>query len=133
MGRWLQLRDRYLHLLLEMQGLTMDPTCSICSKPMEIKCDDCFGANYFCRTCCLDAHQRSPYHRILRWTGSHFVPMSQYIRGRPVPYIIILGYSSVIRELYWNGCALPSLKVAGPPKQSIPSHHPQPPTMPMTL
>ncbi len=66
----------------------MDPTCSICSKPMEIKCDDCFGANYFCRTCCLDAHQRSPYHRILRWTGSHFVPMSLYQLG----FILHLGH-----------------------------------------
>src|SRR5882757_11086513 len=91
MGRWLQLRDRYLHLLLEMQGLTRDPTCSICSKPMEIKCDDCFGANYFCRTCCLDAHQRSPYHRILQWTGSHFVPMSLYQLG------FILLISDVVR------------------------------------
>src|SRR6266404_9917173 len=88
MGRWLQLHDRYLHLLLEMQGLTRDPTCSICSKPMEIKCDDCFGANYFCRTCCRDAHQRSPYHRILRWTGSHFVTMSLYQLG----FILHLGH-----------------------------------------
>src|SRR6266404_3940900 len=88
MGRWLQLHDRYLHLLLEMQGLTRDPTCSMCTNTMEIKCSDCIGANYFCRSCYLDSHQRSPYHRIVRWTGSHFVPTSLYHLG----FILHLGH-----------------------------------------
>ena len=88
MGRWLQLRDRYLHLLLEMQGITRDPICSMCTNTMEIKCDDCFGANYFCRSCCLDAHQRSPYHWTLRWTGNHFVPISLHELG----FILYLGH-----------------------------------------
>ncbi len=88
MGRWLQLRDRYLHLLLEMQGITRDPICSMCTNTMEIKCDDCFGANYFCRSCCLDAHQRSPYHWTLHWTGNHFVPISLHELG----FILYLGH-----------------------------------------
>ncbi len=88
MGKWLQHRDRYLHLLLEMLGLTRDPTCSMCTNTMEIKCDDCFGANYFCRSCCLDAHQRSPYHWTLRWTGDHFVPTSLHELG----FILYLGH-----------------------------------------
>src|SRR6266404_4700554 len=88
MERWLQLCDRYLHLLLEMQGITRDAVCSMCSDTMEIKCNDCYGANYFCRLCCLDAHKRSPYHRILHWAGNHFVPMTLQQLG----FILCLGH-----------------------------------------
>ncbi|KAF8267468.1 hypothetical protein EI94DRAFT_1700968 [Lactarius quietus] len=35
MEQWLDHRDRYLHLLLEMEGVTQAPKCSVCSKAME--------------------------------------------------------------------------------------------------
>ncbi|KAH9169689.1 hypothetical protein EDB89DRAFT_1854176 [Lactarius sanguifluus] len=43
---------------------------------MQIKCSDCIGGNYFCKGCCLQTHMRSPFHRMSRWTGAHFAPIS---------------------------------------------------------
>src|ERR1700677_1316072 len=80
-GQWLSRRDRYLHILLEMEGLIKGTNCSMCTKKMEIKCSDCLGGNYFCKECCLQAHMRSPFHRISRWTGAHFAPTSLYALG----------------------------------------------------
>ncbi|KAH9031492.1 hypothetical protein EDB84DRAFT_1271056 [Lactarius hengduanensis] len=48
---------------------------------MQIKCSDCIGGNYFCKDCCLRSHMRSPFHRISRWTGSHFAPISLMLLG----------------------------------------------------
>src|ERR1700691_820456 len=76
MGQWLEVRSRYLHLLLEMEGLTRAPMCSMCTSAMDVKCSDCLGGNYFCTDCCIQAHKRSPFHRISCWTGKHFAPTS---------------------------------------------------------
>ncbi|KAH8985052.1 hypothetical protein EDB86DRAFT_2810433 [Lactarius hatsudake] len=76
MGQWIDIRSRYLYLLLEMEGLTRAPKCSMCTSPMQIKCSDCIGGNYFCKCCCLQTHMRSPFHRMSRWTGAHFAPIS---------------------------------------------------------
>ncbi|KAH9012749.1 hypothetical protein EDB84DRAFT_1278521 [Lactarius hengduanensis] len=81
MNQWIDIRSRYLHLLLEMEGLTSAPKCSMCTKSMQIKCSDCIGGNYFCKDCCLRSHMRSPFHRISRWTGSHFAPISLMLLG----------------------------------------------------
>ncbi|KAI9430336.1 hypothetical protein H4582DRAFT_2063950 [Lactarius indigo] len=43
MGQWIDIRSRYLHLLLEMEGLTRAPKCSMCTMSMQIKCSDCVG------------------------------------------------------------------------------------------
>src|ERR1700727_904028 len=55
MGQWLHLRARYLHLLLEREGVTKAPKCSICSNAMEVKCSECMGGNYFCKACCIQS------------------------------------------------------------------------------
>ena len=81
MDEWLEHRAKYLDLLLEMEGLTRAPKCSMCSSSMALKCSDCIGGNYFCVTCCLQAHIRSPFHRLARWTGLHFAPTSLYSLG----------------------------------------------------
>jgi hypothetical protein len=81
MDQWIHVRARYLHLLLEMEGVTKAPNCSVCKEAMAVKCGDCIGGNYFCVTCCLEAHKRSPFHRIFRWTGAHFSPTSLYSLG----------------------------------------------------
>jgi hypothetical protein len=72
MDQWICDHSRYLHILLEMEGVTKAPQCSICSEAMAIKCDGCIAGNYFCVACCLPAHKRSPFHRTFHWTGSHF-------------------------------------------------------------
>jgi hypothetical protein len=56
---------------------------------MEIKCNDCFGANYFCTPCSIQSHLRSPFHRLVRWTGAHFAPVSLYSLG----FHLCLGHS----------------------------------------
>ncbi|KAI9444450.1 hypothetical protein BJY52DRAFT_1194297 [Lactarius psammicola] len=63
MSQWLQYRGRYLDILLEMEGHPPSPSCSYCSiTHADIKCSDCFGANMFCKVCCLTVHKRSPFH-----------------------------------------------------------------------
>ena len=91
MGQWLEVRARYLHLLLENEGLTREPTCSMCDNPMDVKCSDCLGGNYFCRNCAIQSHQRTPFHRLARWTGSHFAPLSLYSLG----IVLFLGHDGV--------------------------------------
>ena len=81
MDQWVHVRSRYLHLLLEMEGVTKAPKCSRCDEAMAVKCGDCIGGNYFCVACCLQAHKRSPFHRVFHWTGSHFSPISLYSLG----------------------------------------------------
>ncbi len=89
MSQWLQYRDRYLDILLEMEGRPSSPPCSICSaRCADIKCSDCCGANIFCKVCCLNMHKRSPFHRPLHWTGSNYVPTSLYSLG----YLLCLGH-----------------------------------------
>ncbi|KAF8269526.1 hypothetical protein EI94DRAFT_1898635 [Lactarius quietus] len=88
MEQWLDHRDRYLHLLLEMEGVTQAPKCSVCSKAMEVKCSDCIGGSYFCRACCIQSHRSSPFHWMSQWTGSHFMPVSLYSLG----FVLCLGH-----------------------------------------
>lgn len=88
MGEWLELRDKYLGLLLEMEGLTKSSKCSMCSNEMAFKCSDCVGSDYFCKGCCIKLHMRSPFHQIFRWTGSHFEPTSLYALG----FMLCLGH-----------------------------------------
>ena len=81
MDQWTHIRNRYLYLLLEMEGVTKSPNCSLCGSTMAIKCGDCIGGNYFCVSCCLHSHMRSPFHRIFHWNGVHFSPISLYALG----------------------------------------------------
>ena len=88
MGQWLHLQARYLHLLLEMEGLTKAPKCSMCSSVMEVKCSNCIGGNYFCKACCIQSHKQTPFHQMAQWTRSHFSPVSLYSLG----FVLYLGH-----------------------------------------
>jgi hypothetical protein len=88
MGKWLHMCARYLHLLLENEGLTRAPACSICDTQMVVKCSDCLGANYFCRTCCIHSHKWTPFHWLAHWTNTHFRPVSLHSLG----FILFLGH-----------------------------------------
>ncbi|KAI9451585.1 hypothetical protein BJY52DRAFT_1190868 [Lactarius psammicola] len=90
MSQWLQYRGRYLDILLEMEGHPPSPSYSVCSTThADIKCSNCFGANVFCKVCCLSVHKRSPFHQLLLWTGSHYAPTSLYSLG----YLLCLGHA----------------------------------------
>ena len=65
-------------LLLENEGLTREPTCSMCDNPMDVKCSDCLGGNYFFRNCAIQSHQHTPFHRLPHWTGDT-LPLSHCI------------------------------------------------------
>ncbi|KAH9018684.1 hypothetical protein EDB85DRAFT_1873573 [Lactarius pseudohatsudake] len=81
MKQWLELRKRYLHILLEMEGRKTIDKCSVCRRPSDIKCPDCFGSCSFCKDCCLEAHRRSPFHRPLQWNSTHYTQVSLHSLG----------------------------------------------------
>lgn len=47
------------------------PNC--CFRP-RWRCVDCFERNFLCTKCCRDNHKSTPFHRIEKWTGTHFSP-----------------------------------------------------------
>src|SRR6266404_1658184 len=100
MDKWKDFRSRFLYLLLDMQGLTRGPSCSMCTSEMEVKCSDCHGPNYFCTSCCIEAHRRAPYHRTLRWTGTYFAPISLYDLG----FVLFLGHHGAPCPLTYEVC-----------------------------
>ncbi|KAH9017834.1 hypothetical protein EDB85DRAFT_1874207 [Lactarius pseudohatsudake] len=88
MDQWVQLRRKYLDILLKMEGRPVNPICSTCRKYADIKCPDCIGANLFCKDCCTEAHSRSPFHRPLRWSGAHYTPVTLQSLG----FALFLGH-----------------------------------------
>ena len=88
MEQWLELRSKYLHVLLEMEGRPSAPKCSVCNKHGGVKCPDCFGAPLFCRSCCVLTHRHSPFHRPLQWTATHYTPVSLHSLG----FILFIGH-----------------------------------------
>ncbi|KAH9037588.1 hypothetical protein EDB84DRAFT_1268706 [Lactarius hengduanensis] len=81
MEQWLQLRSKYLHILLEMESHPSIPKCSLCHEHGDIKCPDCVGAPLFCKSCCVKVHRHSPFHRPLLWTATHYTPVSLHSLG----------------------------------------------------
>ena len=69
---WLALRPTFLREIVEREAPPEPRMCSICSKSLEWRCDDCFGSPSFCTTCCVSSHMLHPFHRIAHWTGSTF-------------------------------------------------------------
>ncbi|KAI9434164.1 hypothetical protein H4582DRAFT_1818929 [Lactarius indigo] len=91
MKQWVELRDRYLHVLLEMEGRGRSDKCSMCSKKPEIKCPDCFGPLLFCKDCCLEAHRNSPFHRPLLWNATHYTPVTLHSLG----FVLCIGHGGM--------------------------------------
>ncbi|KAH9035584.1 hypothetical protein EDB84DRAFT_1269414 [Lactarius hengduanensis] len=81
MRQWIELRNRYLHVLLEMEGRGRSDKCSMCNKTPDLKCPDCFGPLLFCRECCLEAHRNLPFHRPLQWNATHYTPVTLHSLG----------------------------------------------------
>ncbi|KAH9015408.1 hypothetical protein EDB85DRAFT_1875870 [Lactarius pseudohatsudake] len=89
MEQWLQLRSKYLHILLEMESHPSIPKCSLCHEHGDIKCPDCVGAPLFCKSCCVKVHRHSPFHRPLLWTATHYTPVSLHSLG----YMLFFGHA----------------------------------------
>ncbi|KAF8258234.1 hypothetical protein EI94DRAFT_1815792 [Lactarius quietus] len=58
MEQWINLRSRFLHILLDNKGRPSSDKCSVC------------------RGCVSDAHKYSPFYRPLVWTSTHYMPAS---------------------------------------------------------
>ncbi|PPQ76365.1 hypothetical protein CVT24_008805 [Panaeolus cyanescens] len=40
------------------------------------RCESCFLGDLVCQDCCVRRHKKLPFHRIERWNGTHFTPVS---------------------------------------------------------
>ncbi|KAG6848447.1 hypothetical protein H0H93_016880 [Arthromyces matolae] len=79
-------RQKYLDELLRFEGRAdarIQTHCIDCLArkngdpgDAEIRCRDCFGMDLVCPLCCVKRHVRLPFHRVERWTGTHFVTSS---------------------------------------------------------
>src|ERR1700735_449932 len=76
MEQWLEIRNKYLHILLEMEGRPSIPKCSLCNRHGDIKCPDCFGVPLFCKGCCVKAHRCSPFHHPPQQAPTPHPPLS---------------------------------------------------------
>ncbi|TDL13355.1 hypothetical protein BD410DRAFT_699418, partial [Rickenella mellea] len=71
---WKSHRDEYLDELHRLEGrgdaahLHSCPKCGV--RPGKIRCEDCFGEELLCETCCVHTHQSNPLH--VRWNGRSF-------------------------------------------------------------
>lgn len=64
--------DRLLQVHLSKEALLND-TCGKCGKRLGIwRCKECFLPQPLCRSCMRHSHMDHPFHRIERWTGTHF-------------------------------------------------------------
>ncbi|KAH8999650.1 hypothetical protein EDB86DRAFT_3075718 [Lactarius hatsudake] len=61
MKQWIGLRNRYLHILLEMEAQGRSDKCSKCTKKPEIR--------------------NSPFHRPLLWNTTHYTPVTLHSLG----------------------------------------------------
>ncbi|KAH8978663.1 hypothetical protein EDB86DRAFT_2836597 [Lactarius hatsudake] len=89
MEQWIQLRSKYLHMLLEMESHPSSSKCSLCYGHGDIKCPNCVGTPLFCKSCCVKAHRHSPFHRPLLWTATHYTPVSLHSLG----YVLFFGHA----------------------------------------
>ncbi|GBE83267.1 hypothetical protein SCP_0503150 [Sparassis crispa] len=76
---WVPEIDNYLAEMLHLEGRCgfNSGRCKFCEEgPAMIHCQDCFEIAIYCRTCAVNFHRLNPFHRMQRWCGSHFQPVS---------------------------------------------------------
>ena len=82
LSEWLQYRDTYLQEILELEAPPAQAACQSCKiNDFVYRCMDCFGEPVFCKACCVNLHQREPYHMIQQWNGNCFVPSTLHDLG----------------------------------------------------
>ena len=66
-------RDVYLQELLAMRAPHhQNRPCKNCGVESNWRCIDCLAWPAYCTECCRSSHILDPFHRIERWTGSHY-------------------------------------------------------------
>jgi hypothetical protein len=66
-------RERYTDAIVYHEAHHSTWTCTACGvNDGFFRCQQCFDAGLWCRDCCLDAHQRHPFHHVQHWNGVCF-------------------------------------------------------------
>jgi CxC2 like cysteine cluster associated with KDZ transposases len=79
---WLKHREEYLDEILALEGPPTSGRCVSCNvNKFTHRCTECFSRPVLCHACCMESHQRNPYHIIEKWTGECFVGDSLYKLG----------------------------------------------------
>jgi hypothetical protein len=87
---WVNKRETFLQLLLELEARSNDGLCGQCkASGGHFRCSDCIGDLANCHNCFMDHHKRLPFHRIQMWNGTHFSRTTLHDQG----YILHLGHS----------------------------------------
>lgn len=73
---WLQQRDIFVEEIVECAAPPSAALCSLCESPMKWRCNDCFASPCYCTSCCRSVHERSPFHRVVKWNGQTFYKSS---------------------------------------------------------
>ena len=64
--------DDFLQSLLSKETLPVGKCANCSERQCRWRCKECFLAQPLCRTCMRHTHMKQPFHRIERWTGTHF-------------------------------------------------------------
>ncbi|KDR83151.1 hypothetical protein GALMADRAFT_134646 [Galerina marginata CBS 339.88] len=79
-------RQHYLDEIMRWEGrgdFMHSVSCPDCASrkaatpgPAEYRCVECFLPDLLCSSCCVKRHRLHPFHRIKKWTGTHFIKTS---------------------------------------------------------
>ena len=59
--------------LLRHESLPSKHLCSNCQQVSAThRCQDCFGTNLWCNSCCVSTHANVPFHSVQIWNGQFF-------------------------------------------------------------
>ena len=82
MRDWLPERPQYVDILLELEAPIPTRPCYKCLAPGSMwRCEDCQGSPLYCDTCISEVHRCTPFHRVLKWQGTHFEPAALHQTG----------------------------------------------------
>ena len=65
--KWIPDHDKFLWELIRLDGRgdrELWSSCRLCDGICDIRCEECFGGEMFCRKCTVDLHAVNPLHRI---------------------------------------------------------------------
>ena len=72
---YLSWRHSILIEILQYESPPSRASCSNCQQTSGThRCQDCFGLNFWCGTCCVSTHAHLPFHRVQMWNGHFFKP-----------------------------------------------------------
>src|ERR1700683_2112365 len=79
---YLSRRHSILIEILRHESLPSRASCSNCQQTSGThRCQDCFGLNFWCGTCCVSAHAHLPFHHVQMWNGHFFEPSDLLAQG----------------------------------------------------